>query len=220
MSAWAILVVLSFAGLSSVWTDQAQAEVTITKVPVNVSTQTFDPRRPPRNMPPLTPPEEAVCASDFLSDASVGGQAEQTDATHGRLTINKINVTLQLDITIWLPPNPPKTTVDHEDGHRQISEYYYRNAEMVARRIGERFIGKVIDLNGRDLRKLVSAALKQAGAEITNEYNKQMPVETTQARYDSITEHSRSDIRVADAVALALKETYPFPPTAPPLTPR
>lgn len=220
MSAWAILVILSFAGLSSVWTDQVQAQVTITKVPVNVSTQTFDPRRPPRNMPPLTPPEEAVCASDFLSDASVGGQAEQTDATRGKLTINKINVTLQLDITIWLPKNPPKTTIDHEDGHRQISEYYYRNAEMVARRIAERFIGKVIDLNGRDLRKLVSAALKQAGAEITNEYNKQMPVETTQARYDSITEHSRSDIRVADAVALALKETYPFPPTAPPLIPR
>lgn len=220
MSAWAILVILSFAGLSSVWTDQVQAQVTITKVPVNVSTQTFDPRRPPRNMPPLTPPEEAVCASDFLSDASVGGQAEQTDATRGKLTINKINVTLQLDITIWLPKNPPKMTVDHEDGHRQISEYYYRNAEMVARRIAERFIGKVIDLNGRDLRKLVSAALKQAGAEITNEYNKQMPVETTQARYDSITEHSRSDIRVADAVALALKETYPFPPTAPPLIPR
>ena len=220
MSAWAILVVLSFAGLSSVWTDQVQAQVTITKVPVNVSTQTFDPRRPPRNMPPLTPPEEAVCASDFLSDASVGGQAEQTDATRGKLTINKINVTLHLDITIWLPKNPPKMTVDHEDGHRQISEYYYRNAEMVARRIAERFIGKVIDLNGRDLRKLVSAALKQAGAEITNEYNKQMPVETTQARYDSITEHSRSDIRVADAVALALKETYPFPPTAPPLIPR
>jgi len=220
MSAWAILVVLSFAGMSSVWTDQAQAQVTLTKVPVNVSTQTFDPRRPPRNMPPLTPPEEAVCASDFLSDASVGGQAEQTDATHGKLTINQIKVTLQLDITIWLPKNPPKTTAEHEDGHRQISEYYYRNAEMVARRIAERFLGKVIDLNGHDLRKLASAALKQAGAEITNEYNKQMPVETTQARYDSITEHSRSDIRVADAVALALKETYPFPPAAPPLAPR
>jgi len=215
-----LVVVLSFAGMLSVWTDQAQAQVTITKVPVNVSTQTFDPRRPPRNMPPLTPPEEAVCASDFLSDASVGGQAEQTDATHGKLTINQIKVTLQLDITIWLPKNPPKATVEHEDGHRQISEYYYRNAEMVARRIAGRFIGKVIDLNGRDLRKLASAALKQAGAEITNEYNKQMPVETTQARYDSITEHSRSDIRVADAVALALKETYPFPPAVPPLAPK
>jgi hypothetical protein len=75
-------------------------------------------------------------------------------------------------------------------------------------------------LNGRDLRKAVSVALEQAAAEITNEYNEQMPVETTQALYDSITKHSRSDIRVADAVARALKETYPTPPMAPPLSPR
>lgn len=219
MRAVLILTVLSIAEVLSAWTDETLAQVTITKVPVKVTTQTFDPRRPPRTMPPLTPPEEAVCASDFLSDASVGGQAEQIDATHGKLRINQVRVTLQLDITIWLPKNPPKTTVDHEDGHRQISEYYYRSAEMVAQRIAERYVGKVIDLSGRDLRKLASAALKEAGAEITSEYNKQMPVETTQARYDSITEHSRRDIRVADAVALALKETYPFPPTAPPLPP-
>jgi hypothetical protein len=217
---WAVLVVLGIAGLSSGWTDPAQAQVTITKVPVNVATQTFDPRRPPRHMPPLSPPEEAVCASDFLSDASVGGQAMQTDSTHGKLTINQIKVTLQLDIAIWLPINAPKTTVDHEDGHRQISEYYYRNAEVVARGVAVRYLGKVIDLNGLDLRRAVSAALKQAGAEITKEYNRQMTVERTQARYDSITEHSRSDIRAADAVAQALKETYPFPPAAPPLPPK
>jgi hypothetical protein len=35
-----------------------------------------------------------------------------------------------------------------------------------------------------------------------------MPVETTQARYDLITEHSRKDIPVPDAVAQAIKETY------------
>jgi hypothetical protein len=199
-------MVLLSAGMSSVRADQAQ--VTITKMPVIAGTQTFDPRRPPRGRPPLTPPEEAVCASDFLSDASVGGQAEQTDATHGKLTINRIKVTLQLNITIWVPTNPPKTTVDHEDGHRQISEYYYKNAEAIARRITEPYIGKVIDISGRDLRKAVSAALQQAGAEITNEYNRQMPVETTQARYDLITEHSRKDIPVPDAVAQAIKETY------------
>lgn len=220
MRAKVLLVVLAFVGPSSILTDRAHAQVTITKVPVHVSTQTFDPRQPPRRMPSLTPPEQAVCASDFLSNASVGGQTEQIDATHGKLTINKINVTLRLDITIWLPKNPPRTTVDHEEGHRQISEYYYRIAEMVARRITKPFLGKVIDLNGRDLRKLASAALKQTGAEITNEYNKQMAVETTQSRFDAVTEHSRKDIRVADAVALALKDTYPFPPTAAPLAPR
>lgn len=220
MRVWVIVTILLIVAVSSAWENQAQAQVTITKVPVNAGTKTFDPLRPPRDRPPLRPPEEAVCASDFLSDASVGGQAEQTDATHGKVTINQIKVTLQLDLTIWLPTNPPKTTVDHEEGHRQISEYYYKNADGVARRIAERYLGKVIDLSGRDLRKAASMALKQAGADITNEYNRQMPVETTQARYDLITEHSRKDIRVADAVALALRDTYPTPPMAPPLPPR
>ncbi len=180
-------------------------QVTIMKMPVVAGTQTFDPRRSLRDMPPLRPPEEAVCASDFLSDASVGGQAEQTDATHGKLTINRIKVTLHLNITIWVPTNPPKTTVD---GHGQISEYYYKNAEAIARRIAEPSIGKVIAISGRDLRNAVSAALQQAGADITNEYNRQMWVETTQARFDLITEHSRKDIPAPDAVAQALKETY------------
>jgi hypothetical protein len=83
----------------------------------------------------------------------------------------------------------------------------YRNAEAIARRIAEPYIDKVIAISGRDLRKAVSAALQQAGADITSEYNRQMPVETTQSRFD-LTEHSRKDIPVPDAVAQALKETY------------
>lgn len=83
-----MLALVWIAGLSSGWTDPAQAQVAITKVPVKVGTQTFDLRKPPPHMPPLSPPEKAVCASDYLSDASVGGQAMQTDGTHGKLTIN------------------------------------------------------------------------------------------------------------------------------------
>jgi len=55
-------------------------------MPAQIGTRYFDPKRRPRDMPPLTGPEEAVCASDFLSDASVGAQAMQTDATHAKAT--------------------------------------------------------------------------------------------------------------------------------------
>jgi hypothetical protein len=200
-------MVLLIPGLRPVQAEQPQ--VTIVKTPMNMATKYFDPKRPSRERPPLTPPEEAVCASDFLSDASIGAQAVQTDATHAKATINQIKVTLQLDITIWLPTNPQKWTVEHEEGHRQISEYYYKNADAIARRIAEPYLGKVIDISGRDLRKALSAAVQKVGAEITNEYNKQMPVEVTQDRYDSITEHSRKDIPVPDAVAQAIRETAP-----------
>ena len=207
MHQWIVVVLVLFLWAPSAQADQPQ--VTITKMPLNAGTRTFDPRRPPRDRPPLRGPEEAVCASDFLSDVSVGGQAMQTDATHAKLTINQIKMTLQLDITIWLPTNPQKWTTEHEEGHRKISEHYYQHADAIARKIAESYMGKVIDISGRDLRKAVSAALKQAGADITDEYNRQMPVETTQDRYDQITEHSRKDISVADAVAQALKDTYP-----------
>jgi len=216
---WIIVMFLLVAEVSSVQAEQPQVE--IVKMPAQVGTRYFDPKRPPRDRPPLTGPEEAVCAGDFLSDASVGAQAVQTDATHAKATINRIKVTIQLDITLWLPNNPQKWTVEHEEGHRQISEYYYRNAEVMARRAAEPYLGKTVDISGPDLRKALSAAVGKIAEEITNEYNRQMPVETTQARYDEITEHSRKDIPVPDAVAQALKETYPAqsgatPATAPP----
>lgn len=204
---WIIVMFLLVAEVPSVYAEQSQVE--IVKMPAQVGTRYFDPKRPPRDRPPLSGPEEAVYAGDFLSNASVGSQAQMTDATHAKATINQIKVTLQLNMTIWLPNNPQKWTVEHEEGHRQISEYYYQNAEVIARRIAESYIGKTFNISGGDLRRALSAAVGKIAEEITNEYNRQMPVETTQERYDRITEHSRKDIPVPDAVAQALKETYP-----------
>ena len=204
---WILMMGLLAVGTPVVHADQAQVEVV--KMPAQVGTRYFDPKRPPRDRPPLTGPEEAVCAGDFLSDASVGAQAQMTDATHAKATINRVKVTLQLNITVWLPNNPQKWTVEHEEGHRQISEYYYRNAEVIARRVAEPYIGKTVDIGGPNLRRALSAAVGKIAEEITSEYNRQMPVETTQDRFDTITEHSRKEIPVPDAVAQALKETYP-----------
>ena len=204
---WVIGVIPLIVSTASVRAEQPQVEVV--KMPAQIGTRYFDPKRPPRDRPPLTGIEEAVCAGDFLSDAAVGSQAQMTDATHAKATINKIKVTLQLNITIWLPNNPQKWTVEHEEGHRQISEYYYQNAEAVARRVAAPYIGKTFDISGNDLRRALSAAIGKIAEEITNEYNRHMPVETTQARYDTITDHSQKDIPVPEAVAQALKETYP-----------
>lgn len=209
MRLWFIFMFVLVVGVPSVQSEQPQVE--IVKMPAQIGTRYFDPKRPPRDRPPLTGPEEAVCAGDFLSDASVGGQAMQTDATHAKATINRIKVTLQLNITTWLPNNPQKWIIEHEEGHRQISEYYYRNAEVIARRISEPYLGKTIDLSGADLRNALSAAIDKIKVEITNEYNRQMPVATTQDRYDTITEHGRKDIPVPHGVAQALKETFPEP---------
>ncbi|MBM4126742.1 MAG: hypothetical protein FJ247_05245 [Nitrospira sp.] len=209
MRLWFMCMFILVVGIPSAQSEQPQVE--IVKKPAQISTRYFDPNNPPSDRPPLTGSDEAVSVGDFLSDASVGGQVIQIDATHAKAKINRITVTLQLNITTWLPNNPQQWTVEHEEGHRQISEYYYRNAEMIARRIAEPYFGKTIDLSGPDIRNELSAAIDKIAKEITSEYQRQMPVNTTQERYDTIRKQNRQEIPVPDAVAQALKETYPEP---------
>ena len=119
------------------------------KQPVNFANRTFDPASPPSDMPPLTPGENAECDSDFLSNANVGGQTRRTDATHATITVTQIKVTLQLNVTIWVPADVTQHVTEHEEGHRQISEYYYQTADKLAERIAATYMGKQIEIAAR-----------------------------------------------------------------------
>ena len=156
-------------------------------------------------MPPLTPGEIAGCDSDFLATASVRGESRRTDATHATVTITQIKVTLQLNISIWVPTGVTQHVIEHEGGHRQISEYYYQTADKVAERIAAGYMGRRIEITGADLSAESSKTLQQMAGEITQEYNKQLNPGPTQQLYDDITDHGRNDVIVKDAVAHALK---------------
>jgi hypothetical protein len=178
---------------------------TISKQPVHFASRTFDPASPPADMPPLSPGESAECDSNFVSNANVAGETRQTDATHATVTINQIKIDLQLNITIWTTADASPHVIEHEDGHRQISEYYYATADKVAERVAANYMGKQIDVAGEDLNAESSKMLQQMASEITAEYNKELNPEPTQLLYDSITDHSRNDVVAKDAVAHALK---------------
>ena len=90
-------------------------------------------------MPSLAYGEEAVCDSNFSSNTSVGGESQKTDATHATVTITKVKMTLQLSINIWVPTGVTQHVGEHEDGHRQISQYYYQMADKLAERIAATF---------------------------------------------------------------------------------
>jgi hypothetical protein len=180
---------------------------TINKQPVVFASRTFDPAAPPADMPPLHPGESAQCDSDFLSNASVGGKSRRTDATHATLTITQIKVTLQLIITIWVPAGVTQHVIEHEDGHRQISEYYYQTADKLAERIAATYMGKQVETTGADLNAESNMVLQQMAAEITDEYNKELNPGPTQLLYDATTDHGRNEVVVKDAVAHALKNT-------------
>ena len=177
----------------------------INKQPVAFSIRTFDPVTPPADMPPLASGETAECDSDFLSNASVRGESRQTDATHATLTVTQIKMTLQLNINIWVPTGATQHLIEHEEGHRQVSEYYYQTAGKVAERIAAAYMGKQVEISGTDLGAESNKMLQQMAAEITDEYKKELNPGPAQLLYDDITDHGRNEVVVKDAVAHALK---------------
>jgi hypothetical protein len=188
-------------------------KVTVQKEPAVVASHTFDPAAPPADMPPLAAQETAECDSSFRSSASVRGQFRRTDATRATVSITQIKVTLQLNVNIWAPSGASQQVIDHEQGHRQISEYYYQSADKLAERIAAAYMGKQVQISGTDLDAESGKALQQMATEITDEYNKQLNPEPTQLFYDAITDHGRNGADAKDAVAHALKnvaiETQP-----------
>jgi len=178
---------------------------TINKQPVTFASRMFDPAAPPAEMPPLHSGESAQCDSDFLSNASVGGKSRRTDPTHATLTVTQITVTLQLFVTIWVPSGVTQHVIEHEEGHRQISENYYETADKLAERIAATYMGKQIEITGADLTVESNKVLQQMAADITDEYNKELDPGPTQLLYDAITDHGRNEVVVRDAVAHALK---------------
>ena len=179
---------------------------TITKQPVNFASRTFDPENPPSEMPQLAPGELAVCDSNFLSNANVGGEAHETDSTHAIVTVTSVNVNLQLNVTIWVPANSSQHVMEHEQGHREISEHFYRDADKLAAKIAEKYLGRKFSISGTDLQSELSKELQKMGDEITAEYSRELNPNPTQLRYDAITDHSRNDVSAKDAVAQALSD--------------
>jgi hypothetical protein len=200
-----ILGWLSWRDLSSRRQLREAPGPTINKQPVNFANRTFDPASPPSDMPPLNSGENAECDSDFLSNSNVGGETLQKDATHATVTITRIKVKLQLNITIWAPTDISQRVIDHEEGHRQISEYYYQTADKLAERIAATYMGKQIDITGADLNAESTKALQQMATDITDEYNRELNPEPAQLLYDTITDHSRNEVVAKDAAAHAIK---------------
>ena len=205
----ALLAVLAFAWMK--WRDPAsrndpkQTSAThVDKRPVRFVNRTFDPANPPPEMPPMTPGEAAVCDSNFVASANVSGNMHETDATHADVTVTQVKITLQLNITIWTPAEVSPRVMEHEDGHRQISEHYYETADKVAERIGATYLDRQIEVSGADLNGETGKQLQKMAADITAEYGKELNPDPAQELYDTITDHSRNDVAVQDAITHAI----------------
>jgi len=200
----AAFVLLKRSGLASHNEAKEASAVVVNKLPVHFENRTFDPSNPPPEMPPTTPGEAAVCDSNFVASANVSGDTHPTDATHASVSVTQVKVTLQLNITIWTPADVSPRVMEHENGHRQISERYYETADKVAERIAATYLGRQTEISGADLDTEAGKQLQQMAAEITADFGQQLNPEPAQLLYDSITDHSRNDVSVQDAVNHAI----------------
>ena len=161
-------------------------------------------------MPPLNAGEIAVCDSNFAASASLKGKSHRIDGAHGVLTITGVNVTLQANITIWIPTGASDHVIEHEQGHRQISEYYYKTADKVARRIAETYAGRevpiIVSESGGDLDGEASETLAHLAKQFTADYDRELNPDSAQQLYDTLTDHSRNQTPVSDAIATAIKD--------------
>jgi hypothetical protein len=189
--------------------------VTINKLPALFAAHTFDPAAPPPDMPLLAPHETAECDSNFQSSAIVRGEPRKADSTHATLTITDVKVTLRLSINLWLPKEAPQNLIDHEEGHRQISEHTYETADKLAERIAASYIGRQVDIAGADLDAESVRVLHQLAAEITSEYNRQLNPNPPQLLFDSITDHAKNGVNAKDAVDHVLKNAAVESPNSP-----
>lgn len=178
--------------------------IAIHKQPIVFANHTFDPVAPPAEMPALGAGENAECDSDFRSGASVRGETRIADASHATVIVTQVTVTLQLNINIWVPVGVTPHVIEHEEGHRQISEYYYQGADKLAERIAASYLGRRAEISGADLNAESDKMLQKMASAITEEYGKELNPEPTQLLYDSITDHGRNEVVVKDAVAHAL----------------
>jgi hypothetical protein len=194
-----------------------QPAITIEKRPVAFANHIFDPNSAPVDMPAMAYGEEAVCDSNLTSNAIVGGESHKTDSTHATVTITKVKMILALSINVWVPSGVTQHVVEHEDGHRQISEYYYRTADKLADRIATTYMGKQIDIDGTDLDAQLEKVLHQTATDITHEFDQEVSFAATQQYYDTITDHGRNESDVKEAVVAAIENVKMVsiqPPTA------
>jgi hypothetical protein len=166
----------------------------------------FDPRRPPRDMPELTPPESGVCKTTFELSASVTYSAERLSGTTARIYVDELDIVTRLRFDIFTVKNAPPKLRAHEEAHRAIGEHYYKDAATIAAEIGRRLIGRQFDGSGADQKAAQQDGFGKVVAELERAYMARVRIPSAAAneRFDELTNHGLSAMDETEAIGLAI----------------
>jgi hypothetical protein len=199
----------------------ACAQVSIERTEPSFDSRSFDPANPPADMPRMNPNQAAVTQSYFLADTRVGGRVVDRKLTseghQASIVVERVRMTLRLRITTWLPKNGLQKTARHEDGHRQIAEHYYANAEQIARSLAQELIGQTISATADDYPAAGDKALQEAAKRLGTKYLSRTDSPSGRAHtfYDQMTAFGTNAVDEAQAIARAIKLADAAAATAP-----
>ena len=166
----------------------------------------FDPNAPPRGMPKLTPPEAGICNTTFELETGVSYAAEPLTPSTVLITVDELDLTTRVTFDIYSVAGAPQKLRDHEEAHRKIGEYYYRNAVGVAERIARALIGERFEGTGATVDAAQKNALEKVLASIERDYMARTRDRSAAAnvRFDAITNHGLEAIDANTAIARAV----------------
>ena len=195
---------------------RAEEAVRIEKAKVKVEYKSFDPNHLPDPPPPVEKGESAVTVYGFGVETDLQyTYAEAPGARRGggpvRMDFRMERVTLKLSMTIteWLPEGANEQLKAHEEGHRQIAEIFYADAEKAARKVAAKAVGKSVSGEGADINAAGRAAVERVNKSLCDDFLKLVsdPCQRAQEAFDRMTDHGRkAEPTAKEAVEMAVKE--------------
>jgi hypothetical protein len=182
------------------------SSVAVTREEPVIERREFDPTRPPASMPKLTPPESGVCDTTFELSAGIGYSVEVLGPTSINLWVDDLDITTRQRINIYTIRGAPAKLLAHEEGHREISEHYYKNAVTALRTVAAPLIGRMFTGSGADRAAAEKDAVNKVLHVLESAYMLRTRMRSVAAneRYDEITEHGLNAVDEADAIARVL----------------
>jgi hypothetical protein len=196
----------------------AAPQVVIDRRPPTVERVLFDPKNPPADMPKLHPGEAALCQMNFNCQVQLKYEVVEQGTSSSSLwsvwsgrasvsaRVKRIQMTLTLHDTIYIPRGGNAKIRAHEEGHRVINERVYEDAERVARAAALDVLTQTWRGTGDDAGAAGKAATDEAVKKLCDRYLAGTADKAHRVGqiYDELTDHGRNTrLTEADAIRQA-----------------
>jgi len=203
----------------------APAAISVKRATPTIQHKTFDPDKPPKDMPRLNEHEAAVTVCGFGFSAEphyeIVSRERGADGNYSAvIAVSGVSVYVRMSIVIWTPKGVTDKLKAHEEGHRKLDELMYKKlAENAARAAGEEMDGHRFTGEGPTAAKAATNALQNMFQQAGRNYMAQTAAlnEEVNNTYDALTQHGANEVTEADAMKQALeKYDHDHPAPAPP----